>query len=162
MLVGLIADTHDAREPTIDALERLDEAGAELLLHAGDLITGRTVPLLDGWTTWLARGNADWPESIEEAIDEHACEIRYATRHEIELEGARIGLVHGEYDGVLEGMIAEGTYDVVVHGHTHRFRDERVEGTRVINPGAVWRTRSPSVCLYDTVADELERIELDW
>lgn len=161
MRIGLLADTHDATEPTAEALSRLEDAGAEVLLHAGDLITDRTIPLYEGWTVWMAQGNGDWPERIEQAIAEHEVDVRYASEHALELDGARVGLIHGAYDGQLERMIADGGHDLVVHGHTHRFRDERIGGTRVVNPGAVWRAQRPSVCLYETRKDTLERFSLD-
>lgn len=160
MRVGLLADTHDAREATRRALARLEDRGAEVLLHAGDLISGRMLELLDGWRVWLARGNGDWVASIEAALSEREVDVRYADSHRLDLDGTAVALVHGERDGRLEALVADDDLDLVVHGHTHAFRDERVDGTRVVNPGAVWRARPPSVCVYDTDGDELERLPL--
>lgn len=160
MRVGLLADSHDDRERLQAALRELERRDVELLLHAGDLASGRVLDLLADWQVYLAQGNADWAERIEAAIDETGAEVRFADRHAIEAGDKRIGLVHGHYDGRLRSMIASGAYDVVVHGHTHEFRDETIDGVRVVNPGALHRTPTPSFCVYDTEADELERIEL--
>lgn len=161
MRLGLIADTHDNRDRTRKALAELEAAGAEMLLHAGDLNTARLVPMLEGWRVWLAQGNVDHPTRIQQAIDEHGVDVTYGVRHEVEADGVRFGVIHGDDEGRLEGMINAGAFDLVVHGHTHRFRDKRVGGTRVVNPGAVHRASPPSVCVYDTEEAELDRLVLE-
>ncbi len=160
MLVGLLSDTHDNEERTRAALSLLQEAGVQHLLHAGDLATGRLVPLLAGWMVHLAEGNVDDASGIQEAVTASGAEIRYARVHELELGAKRVGLIHGDDGRRLEGMINSGAFDLVVHGHTHTFRDERVGSTRVVNPGAVHRASPPSVCTYDPGTDVLERLEL--
>lgn len=161
MRLGLISDTHDNRKRTHRALELLADSDAEILLHAGDLNTDALVPLFDGWRVLLARGNVDRPRAIREAIDEHDATIDYDVTHEVEAGDARIGLVHGDDEPRLEGMINSGAFDLVVHGHTHTFRDERIGSTRVVNPGALHRARPPSFCFYETSTDELERVEIE-
>lgn len=161
MRIGLISDTHDAADRTRRALELLEARGAEVLVHAGDLTSGKLVPLFDGWEVYLVEGNGDWPEAIEAAIEENDVDVRYAETHAIELGGTRLGVLHGAYDGRLATAIERGGFDVVVHGHTHAFRDEEVGATRVINPGAVFRTPSPSVGVLDVSTGTLERIGLD-
>lgn len=161
MLVGLIADTHDNRSRTEHALELLDERAPEALLHAGDLMTGKLVPLFSRHWTWVAEGNMDQPDAIREAVEETGVDLTYGPKHDVEIGDASIGLIHGHDKRRLQGMIESGAYDVVVHGHTHEFRDERIGSTRVVNPGAVHRASTPSVCIYNVEEDTLERIELD-
>ncbi len=160
MLVGLISDTHDDKARTRDALKMLDEHAPRALLHAGDLASGEMVPLFERYWTWLAQGNMDRPRSIRDAIEEHDADVLYDIKHEVEMDEVTIGLVHGDDKARLEGMINSGAFDLVVHGHTHAFRDETVGDTRVINPGAVHRASTPSVCVYDADEDELTRLEL--
>ncbi len=160
MLVGLISDTHDNGARTKRALELLAEADAQRLLHAGDLTTGQTVPLFEGWQVHLAQGNVDRVKAIEQAIETQGARIAYADKHELEIDGRRIGVIHGDDAARLEGMVNSGAFDLVVHGHTHTFRDEQVGPTRVVNPGAVHRSSAPSVCTYDTATDELTRLLL--
>jgi putative phosphoesterase len=161
MRLGLLSDTHDNASRTKQALALLDERDAQVLVHAGDLNTEKLVSLLDGWQVWLARGNVDHTSRIRSAIEEHDGRVEYGVRHEIDAAGTRVGVIHGDDEGRLQGMISAGVFDVVVHGHTHEFRDERAGSTRVINPGAVHRAATPSVCLYDAAADELERIPIE-
>lgn len=160
MRLGLIADTHDNGSRTRRALELLDEHDPPRLLHAGDLTTGQMVPLFEGWRVHLAQGNVDRVKEIEQAIEDQGARIAYADKHELEIDGCRVGVIHGDDGARLAGMINSGAFDLVVHGHTHTFRDERVGSTRVVNPGAVHRSSAPSVCLYETEADELQRLHL--
>lgn len=159
--MGLLSDTHDNRERAERAIQRLDERAPEAILHAGDLTTGKLVPLFEGHWTWLAEGNMDHPGSIRDAIQATGVDLTYGVRHEVEVGDASIGLIHGNDKGRLQGMIESGAFDLVVHGHTHEFRDERVGSTRVVNPGAVHRASTPSVCIYNVEEDTLERIELE-
>lgn len=161
MLVGLMSDTHDNRDRTQRALKLFEEHAPQALLHAGDLHSGVLVPLFERRWTWLAQGNTDRVESIRQAISEHDVDIMYGETHEIQIAEKRIGLIHGHDAGRLEGMINGGAFDLVVHGHTHSFRDETIGDTRVVNPGAVHRASPPTVCLYDVATDELTRLEID-
>lgn len=160
MLLGLISDTHDNGPRTRRALEVFEEHGPQRLLHAGDLTSGEMVALFDGWQVHLAQGNVDRAKGIRQAIEAQGARIAYGDAHELEIDGCRIGVIHGDDGARLEGMINSGAFDLIVHGHTHTFRDQRVGSTRVVNPGAVHRSSAPSVCLYDTQADELTRLHL--
>lgn len=163
MRLGLLSDTHDNVERTRRALSILEDEGAEVLIHAGDVTSPRIVSEhLDGWRAWVALGNMDRdPRGLREAAA--ACDPTVAVDrvHELELGGARVGLVHGDDRARLEGMVNGGAFDLIVHGHTHDFRDDRVGDTRVVNPGAVHRSAEPSVCTYEAGEDVLERIPLE-
>lgn len=160
MRVGLMADTHDNSERTRMGLKLLDKHDPELILHAGDLNTGASVALYDGWRVLLAEGNVDKVRDIRRAIREHDVDVHYDVMHELPLDDATIGLIHGDDEGRLEGMINAGAFDLVVHGHTHGFRDETFGDTRVVNPGALHRAKTPSVCVWDSETDELTRVEV--
>ncbi len=160
MLLGLISDTHDNGSRTRRALELLEDHDPHRLLHAGDLSTGEMVPLFEGWRVHLAQGNVDRAKDIQQAIEAQGARIAYSDSHALEVDGCRIGVVHGDDGARLEGMINSGAFDLIVHGHTHTFRDQTVGSTRVVNPGAVHRSSAPSVCLYDTQVDELTRLLL--
>lgn len=161
MRLGLISDTHDNEARTRVALEVFARKDVDAILHMGDLSTRAMLPLLDGWTVWIAEGNTDEdPAAIVAAARLVGGDIAYADVHELEFDGLRVGVIHGDDEARLQGMIASGAFGLVCHGHTHRFRDERLGPTRVINPGAVHRSAEPSVCTVDTGTKALERLLL--
>jgi predicted phosphodiesterase len=65
-------------------------------------------------------------------------------------------MIHGDSEEVLRGLVASGQYAYVIHGHTHRRRDQTVGRTRVINPGALGGTRHQehSLCILDLRSGE--------
>lgn len=163
MLLGLLSDTHDNEKRTARAVALLEQSGAEALLHAGDVTSPHILAdHLAGWRAWVAVGNMDRnPSALRDAGRGANPVVAVDRVHEIEAGPARVGLVHGDDRGRLEGMVNSGRFDLVVHGHTHEFRDDRVGSTRVVNPGAVHRTSEPSVCLYDPADDALDRLPLE-
>ena len=160
MRIGILSDSHDNVARTRLATRLLNTHDAEVLLHAGDLTTGAMIPLLERWRTWLAQGNVDDAASIRARIAERKSPVTYGELHEIALDGLRFGLLHGDDAGRLAGMINSGAFDVVVHGHTHKYRNQMVGETRVLNPGAIHRTDAPSVCILDTESNTVQRLLL--
>ena len=74
-----------------------------------------------------------------------------------------LAATHGHLAHVVEELILGGQFPYVCHGHTHRLRDERIGGCRVINPGALRGPRGrrgPTCALLDTDTDELTILDL--
>jgi putative phosphoesterase len=163
MKLGILSDTHNDVDNTEWALDILRERGAERLIHCGDLTTPRIVALFDGWRVDFVFGNMDKKRgSLEEAVDALPS-ASIGEVFEADLDGTRIAAYHGHDEDRLYGLIYQGGYDVVLHGHTHRRRDDRVMGTRVINPGALGGTRHErrSLCVLDLGNGDLEVVKLD-
>ncbi len=123
--VGLIADTQGSFD--VDALlAHVAQAFSEMdeIWHAGDW--GRP-EVLDGLARMaplvVVNGNAPndprYPLTVERSIGRW-----------------RLGMVHA-LDRQPRGWAQ--TFDVVIHGHTHRWRDEVVGAIRFINPGTATR-----------------------
>ncbi len=163
MKLGILSDTHNDVDNTEQALDILRGRGAERLIHCGDLTTPRIVALFDGWQVDFVFGNMDKQRgSLEEAVDALAS-ASIGEVFEATLDGMRVAAYHGHDNDRLYGLIYQGGYDFVLHGHTHRRRDDRVMGTRVINPGALGGTRHErrSLCVLDVGNGSLEVVKLD-
>jgi putative phosphoesterase len=145
MRIGLISDTH-----VPEAGERLPGqvydllAGVDLVLHAGDM---HIIDVLD----WLeriapvvgARGNGDGDGFRPPFPDD---DPRVKPAHVLELEGLRVGLVHGHplpgetpwisQDALMERHFG-GRVDVLVCGDTHiPHVATSEEGVLIVNPGS--------------------------
>jgi len=116
--VLIIADTHNHLPPKLDELA----AGAHEIWHLGDVCAPS---LLDeiravGVPLSVVRGNCDdnmaWPLQLD-----------------LERNGVRFRLVHIPPAGPPEKV------DVLLHGHTHVPRNERVGDVLFLNPGCVTR-----------------------
>ncbi len=125
--IGLIADTHGLLRD--EALELL--AGCELILHLGDVgarpqdaaILER---LAERATLHAVRGNVDtaaWAQDLP-------------LRRDLVVNGWRLHLVHK-----LADFDADTPCDAVLHGHSHKPRNEWHQGRLLFNPGAAGRRR---------------------
>jgi putative phosphoesterase len=152
MRIGVVADTHcpeflDELPPGL--LEGL--RGVDLILHAGDV----------GGPSTLARLREVAPvEAVRGDHDGGMTELPLC--REVSVEGRRVVVVHGNRSRLIEepatliGTLSLGTVwvgvglpahlgrlhpdaDVILYGHTHQARVDRVGATLVFNPGAVYQ-----------------------
>jgi len=163
MKVGILSDTHDDRAMIARALQEFRQRDVNTLFHCGDLTSAEMVSHLGGFEVFFVRGNMDrhQKKALKRAIAVQAGAKWLGKGDEVELEGKRIAITHGDREAVLETLLfAEPDY--LFTGHTHRRRDERLGPTRVINPGAVGGVQyeERSIGVLDLSTDELEVILL--
>jgi putative phosphoesterase len=117
-----------------ECLRRLE--GAELILHAGDFVGIAVLESLRELAPVEAVfGNMDAPEVVS-ALPE---------RRVVEIDGARVGMVHVAGPGVGRGERLAAAFpgcDAVVYGHTHVPEVSRVAETWILNPGSPTERRS--------------------
>ncbi len=129
MLIAVISDTHlrDKLLPdqVIDAL-----SGADLILHAGDILDMQVLDQLSEIAQTIAvTGNMD-QVNVASVLPE--CRL-------IEVEGFKIGLTHGygppgDMTGKVRAMFDD--VDCIIFGHTHQPLIEESEGVLYFNPGS--------------------------
>ena len=143
MLIAVISDTHmprGSRRLPDACVERI--ASAELLLHAGDLMTVEVLRALEaiGPPVAAVRGNMDTAELRRLLPAERV----------VDAGGARLAMVHdaGPRTGRLERMQRRfgDRADAVVFGHSHLPLHERADdGFQIFNPGSpTERRRAPA------------------
>jgi putative phosphoesterase len=163
MRIALLADSHD-RVPAIQALgQRIADAGAGLVLHAGDYCSPFALRSLTELNPAMAgvfgRNDGDHEGLRAEAARAVGVEL-YESPHSVELDGRRLLLVHdiGEvHERSLEA------HDIVVHGCTHEYGVTSLGRTLVLNPGEAcgWLFGAPTAMLLDLRTNEWELIRLD-
>lgn len=157
--VGLLSDSHGRAERTERAVDALLAAGAEVLIHAGDIETDAVLDCLAGHDAHLVWGNCDWERA---SLERYARGIGigvHGDAGEVAVDGTRIAFTHGHLPAALRAAMASGAA-YLVHGHTHERRDEVVDGVRIINPGALHRARPFTVALLTPKTGELRTIEV--
>ncbi len=151
MRVAILSDSHDNRDLLVAAVEHARAAGAEAVLHAGDVVSpwvlGALQPL--GLPVHVVHGNnAGDLVMLGKLSGRKGSVIHYhGADADLELGGRRIFLVH--YPHYAEGMAALGKWDVVICGHSHQAliaRRANVKGGRtvLINPGTVAGIDAPA------------------
>ena len=151
MKIGILSDTHNHIENTRRALAIFREAQPEHIIHCGDFTSPEVLEFLVGWSASFVFGNMDRDRAALKATVRHFFCTTIGEHLTMELDGKRIAVCHGDDLAQLDEFIHSGIYHYVLHGHTHRRRDEMVGQTRVINPGALGgrQAESRSVCLLD-------------
>ncbi len=135
MKIGVISDTHlKEPHPEFKKVIEFHFRDVDKILHAGDFIDWGVAEYLSSVKELIAVcGNMDPPE-IRKA---------FPYKRIIEIEGFRIGLIHGggspfgiesrvkeEFDGVT----------TIVYGHTHTPTNHRVKNILLFNPGSPTRS----------------------
>jgi len=165
MLVGLIADTHDRLPMVEKAVKRLNVEKVELVLHAGDYVAPFVIPKFKDLQAKLIGvfGNNDGDrELLKRRFSEHrGLEIR-GNFAEITVDGLKIALLHGSEEELLKALVNSESFDVVVHGHSHKAEVYRKGETLAVNPGEVcgYLTGKSTIAFLDTAKREAKIVEL--
>jgi len=164
MIVGIISDTHDHLPLLDEAVKKLNEEKAELVLHAGDYVAPFVVPHFKPLKANLIGvfGNNDGDkELLKKRFTELGAEIR-GKFAEVIVNGLRIALLHGDEVELLRSLIDVASYDVIIHGHTHEAKTYRKGKTLIINPGEVcgYLSKKPSIAILNTKPLEVKTIHL--
>ncbi|MDK8463465.1 metallophosphoesterase family protein [Marinobacter sp. SS13-12] len=120
MQIGVIADTHSKMRP--EALEVLK--GSDLILHAGDVGRDEVLEALEAIAPLVAiRGN----------IDKTGRAAALPNVQDLEFLGHAFYMLHDVKSLDIE---PQGRYRVVIAGHSHKPRNERVGDVLYFNPGS--------------------------
>jgi hypothetical protein len=143
-----MSDSHGRVERARGALAVFDAEGVDAIAHCGDVGGMEILEELAGRRCWFVWGNSDCPQSAWR-VEVEALGLTWpAGPLEIALDGKRLALYHG-HEPTFRQAIRSGRFDYVLHGHTHRAADSRDGRTRVINPGALYRSAIPTVAVLD-------------
>jgi uncharacterized protein len=164
MLIGAISDTHDNLPQIEKAVKFLNEQKVELVLHAGDYVAGFVIPKLKMLNCKLIGvfGNND---GDHELLKKRFSETTNCTIHDqfatVTLDHYRIALLHGTDIELLNTIVDSGSFEVVIHGHSHNKSIEKRGKTLVINPGELcgYLTGKPTLAILDTAKNEAKIIE---
>ncbi len=162
--LGLIADTHNHQQHVLRAVEHFRAEGISTVLHAGDVTGLEVLELLTPFELWVAWGNVDRDERLpgRVALVGTPGTVHGAYVHSLTFDGRKLALVHGDNVPQLTYLIESGEYDYVIHGHTHRLRDERSGRTRVLNPGALGGSGLPpkTFAILEPATGQLQILEV--
>ena len=148
MRIGVLSDTHGYLNPKIFDLF----AEVNLILHAGDIGDDRVLTDLEQFApTRAVTGNIDGSPTTRRPL-----------RFSEDIAGVRVCMTHGHLlDGDDYNLSAYRLFEaekprVIIHGHTHKAKNELIAGVLFLNPGAAGKARFndiASVCILDFQTD---------
>lgn len=158
MLLGILSDTHNRPDAARAGILALQAAGAEFFVHCGDVGDEAVIDCLTGLPNAVVWGNNDFER---DRLGKYAKSVG-VTIHEpyaqLLLAGKRIAVTHGDDASILRRVIRDHLADYLLFGHTHVPSDERYDGVRIINPGALYRATPKTVAVLNLATDELKTI----
>jgi uncharacterized protein len=161
MLIGILSDTHNEAARTARAVALLRQAGAESLIHCGDISEPEMIPIVAVLPTYFTFGNhdADMVPHLERAIAENQCHS-LGWGEEISLADKRIGVAHGHMHLDIRRLMYLRP-DYLLTGHLHFPYDRSQDGIRRICPGALHRADEYTVATLDVVSGTLQILKVD-
>ncbi|MFB6344390.1 MAG: metallophosphoesterase [bacterium] len=160
MKLGLISDTHGSKKHTRYAAQHFKDEPVNTIVHCGDVtLLTHLLPLKDiNVPLHVVFGNMDRGQQDFLDADERGAFQHHGQSGTFVLDGKTVAMTHGHRQSKLNELI-HSEADYVIHGHTHERRDETIDGTRVINPGAI-KPPNSSAAILDLSEDELRFIDI--
>lgn len=160
-VVGLLGDSHGRADTTRRAVEvLLNGAAVNVLVYLGDVCSDTVLDALAGIPTHVVFGNCDhnW-----RAMAEYGSSLGLHIDHpcgRLLLGDKSLVFAHGDNSSHECDAISSGA-DYFCHGHTHVFRDQRAESTRIVNPGALFRASRYTVVRLEPCTGRLDVFPVD-
>lgn len=169
MKICIVSDSHDRAPLLKAAVSAAKQAGAQAVIHCGDVIGAMTLrPLIAlGLPVHVVHGNnlgdphALWNlcAASNGLITYHGADI------DLRLAGRRLFATH--YPHYARGLACTGDYDIVCCGHAHEAsvaQQANMEGgmTWLLNPGSVGGLAAPATWLLadlDSFEFEIRRLD---
>ena len=136
MRIGVVSDTHNNIRNINNIISIFNRERVEKVIHTGDISKAKSLELFSKLEPPMigVYGNNDRIESdLEETALKHNFNFQQPP-FSLVLGNKKIAIFH-EPDGIEDYLKQHNDLDLVLHGHTHRFRQEKRGGIMYFNPG---------------------------
>ena len=135
MLIGVTGDTHNNLKNISEICRIFNEIKPHLVIHTGDITLPKSLKAFSALNMPLIGvfGNNDQMEKDGLIIESKKfdCNV-YDEPYILTLKNKKIYVFH--HPDLISSKVISSA-DFIVHGHTHRFRDEIFKNTHIFNPG---------------------------
>ncbi len=157
MKVAVFSDSHDNIPGLERALQDANAAGAEILLHCGDLVAPFIMDRLGKYFAGpihIIFGNNDADLRLLQVTASGYPQITlHGIYAEVEADGRTIAMIH--YPEPALRIAQSGQFDLVCYGHNHDKKVEQINSCILANPGEILGMKgTPTWGLYDTYSGE--------
>jgi putative phosphoesterase len=150
MKICIVSDSHDRADLLAQAVTAARAAGAEAVIHCGDLIGAQTMKpaLAAGLPVHAIHGNnLGDPAAMQFQSKKSNGQLTYhGAEAQLELAGRKVIVVHYDHHGY--AMACTGDWDLVCCGHSHKAEARQVPNVKggttwLVNPGTVAGLAAP-------------------
>ena len=136
MLVGVVSDTHNRVGHVKEIVNLFNQHMVSLVVHTGDITNSKTLNHFSKLNCPLkgVYGNNDRSEvGLQEVCEENNFKFQEPPLS-LNLDGIKVVVFHEPdlIDGYLQN---HKDLDIILHGHTHRYREETINDIIYFNPG---------------------------
>ena len=136
MLVGVVSDTHNNIKNIENIINIFNKEEVNLVIHTGDVSKAETLRLFSRLSCPMLGvfGNNDRIEKgLKEVCDE--CNFNFQDPpFPLTLGDKKIAVFH-EPELIDEYIKEHEDVQLIIHGHTHRHREETLDNIIIFNPG---------------------------
>ena len=157
--IAVFSDSHDQIASLTKALDHANAAGAEVLLHCGDLCAPFMLNLLGekfAGPIHVVFGNNDGDGRLLQVIaGKHAQISLHGIYAELAIDDRQVAMIH--YPEPARRIAQSGQFDLVCYGHDHTKLLEGVGKGWLLNPGEILGMKSAATwAIYDTATGKAE------
>ncbi len=136
MLVGVVSDTHNNIKNIENIINIFNKEEVNLVIHTGDISKAETLRLfsqLDCPMVGVFGNNDRFEKGLKEVCYEYNFNFQDPPLS-LTLEDKKIAIFHEPE--LIDGYIKEHIdVQLIIHGHTHRYREESLNDIIFFNPG---------------------------
>ena len=136
MQIGVVSDTHNNLKNIDTIISLFNEENIDLVIHTGDITNANSMEEFSRLKCRLigVYGNNDRNEKgLREVAFKHNFLFKEPP-NSINLCNRNIAIFH-EPELIDDYLLNKDDIDIVIHGHTHRYRNEVKNNTLFFNPG---------------------------
>jgi len=136
MQIGIVSDTHNNLKNIDKIISLFNEERVSTVIHSGDIASARSLEKFSELKCKLVGvyGNNDRNEIGLKEVAEINNFLFREPPNLLTLDDRNLAIFH-EPDLIDDFLMQNENIDVVVHGHTHRYRKEIINGVLFFNPG---------------------------
>ena len=136
MFIGVVSDTHNNLKNIDQIITLFNEEKVSLVIHTGDIANASSLEKFSKLKCGLVGvyGNNDRNEvGIKEVVKKEKFRFQEPPNL-ISISKRNIAIFH-EPDFIDDFLATRKDIDLVLHGHTHRYRNEKKANVLFFNPG---------------------------
>ena len=136
MLIGVVSDTHNNLKNIHQIISLFNDEEVSMVIHTGDITSSNSLEQFSKLKCELTGvyGNNDRHEiGLKEVALKNSFTFQNPPNY-LQISGKKIMVFH-EPDSIEAILLEKNDIDIILHGHTHRFRQEIIDGTLIFNPG---------------------------
>jgi len=136
MLIGVVSDTHNNLKNIDQIISLFNDKEIQLVIHTGDIANARSLEKFSKLNANLigVYGNNDRNEvGLEDVAIKNNFQFQEPPKL-LTLFNRNIAIFH-EPDSIDDFLILNRNINIVLHGHTHRYRNEIEKDILFFNPG---------------------------